>query len=64
MIKHQMFLHLVLKANEQLTEKLAAKIGEMEESLTCEFIEVHQVVPLDNNEFTVILNCYYKETVH
>ncbi|RFB28275.1 hypothetical protein DZB91_24045 [Brevibacillus sp. VP] len=64
MKRHQQFLHLVLDANEQLTKQLGTTIREMEKSLPYEIIEVHQVVPLDNNEFTVILNCYYTETIH
>lgn len=64
MKKQQQFLHLILKENESLTTQLGITIRELEESLPYNSIEVHQVVPLDSNEYTVILNCYLSEIQH
>ncbi|MGG0754299.1 hypothetical protein [Brevibacillus laterosporus] len=64
MKRHQQFLHMRLNQNEILTEQLGTTIRELERSLPYKLIEVHQVVPLTNNEYTVILNCYYAEMPH
>ncbi|MDN9012403.1 hypothetical protein [Brevibacillus laterosporus] len=64
MIKHQQFLHLRLNQNETLTEVLGTTIRELEKSLPYKLIEVHQVVPLANNEYTVILNGFFEDRTH
>ncbi|QDX91082.1 hypothetical protein EEL31_21505 [Brevibacillus laterosporus] len=64
MIKHQLFFHLRLKENEVFTEQLGLTVNELKETMSMHSIEVHQVVPLENNEYTLILNCFFEDRTH